>query len=632
MKTLLSILCGCLLSANASAQAAYEITYVDDFASAEPCIALAINAHGVFIETDSVPVGLITDGCDFEPIYFTKFAQKRDHWKDFGPLTNYEIGNMNPGTLTFSEGDSIYVVGMRASSLFGDPKSLVEGKLNELTRVYENERIVVQSSDTLMPLHPTLSPDGNQLVFSAKMPRGKGGYDLYFMNRIDGGWSDIYAFGDGINTPENELFPQWYQGDVYFSSNGHGGLGDYDLFKATKESQWKEKEPLPAGLNSEKADLNLLWITPDKALLTSNRAGEFQVFFAKEKKDIELLKGYSAILECQGTPVQNATIVIRNEENDVVLRDTTNSEGVFLIETLEMKTSYRVDFAGADEQVLAKSLLYIVNPSGDRIMVFAPGRGGFFNFEILPTDEIKGLTLMDEIDDSRLFTVKIEGQVFKDEPGDVSKGEPIYIMDVDGNLMALAYTTDKGRFKFDELSPNATYSFQLDENKTMLNMVIMDNGDRIEVPLEEGKGVYERISDKEGITLINEKGESILIRKDELFVIQHIYYELNSSVLNVVAMYQLTQLAQIMVKNPSIRIELGSHTDCRGKDDYNLWLSEARAKAALFFLESNGIGSNRMIGKGFGEGVLLNGCDDDVPCEEEDHALNRRTEIKVIIQ
>jgi len=163
-------------------------------------------------------------------------------------------------------------------------------------------------------------------------------------------------------------------------------------------------------------------------------------------------------------------------------------------------------------------------------------------------------------------------------------------------------------------------------------MVIMDNGDRIEVPLEEGKGVYERISDKEGITLINEKGESILIRKDELFVIQHIYYELNSSVLNVVAMYQLTQLAQIMVKNPSIRIELGSHTDCRGKDDYNLWLSEARAKAALFFLESNGIGSNRMIGKGFGEGVLLNGCDDDVPCEEEDHALNRRTEIKVIIQ
>jgi hypothetical protein len=65
MKTLLSILCGCFLSANVFAQVAYEVTYVDDFASAEPCIALAINAHGVFIETESVPFGLITDGCDF---------------------------------------------------------------------------------------------------------------------------------------------------------------------------------------------------------------------------------------------------------------------------------------------------------------------------------------------------------------------------------------------------------------------------------------------------------------------------------------------------------------------------------------------------------------------------------------
>jgi outer membrane protein OmpA-like peptidoglycan-associated protein len=632
MKTLLSILCGCFLSANVFAQVAYEVTYVDDFASAEPCIALAINAHGVFIETESVPFGLITDGCDFEPMYLTKFAQKKDNWTDFGPLSERKFGDYNPAALTFDDGDSIYIMAMRTPSEFGNPKSLVEGRFNKSSQVYENLGSILKATDTLIPLHASLSSDGNQLIFSALMTGGKGGYDLYFMNRIEGGWSQIYAFGDEINTSGNEVFPQWYKGDVFFSSNGPGGKGDYDLFKTSKESQWKEIELLPEGLNSALDDMNLLWITSEKALLTSNRGGYLGVYLAEERKEVELLVGYSAILECQGTPVQNATIVIKNQENDVVFRDSTNSEGTFLLETLEMKTSYRVDFTGADEQVLSKSLLYIVNPSGERIMVFAPGRGGFFNFEILPADEIKELTLMDEIDDSRLFSVKIEGQVFEDEPGDVGKGEPIYIMDVDGNLMALAYTTDKGRFKFDELSPNATYSFQLDENKTMLNMVIIDNGDRIEVLLEGGRGVYERISDKEGITLINEKDESILIRRDELFVIQQIYYELNSSVLNVVAMYQLTQLAKIMVKNPSIRIELGSHTDSRGKDDYNLRLSEARAIAALSFLESNGVPSNRMIGKGFGEGVLLNGCDDDVPCEEEDHALNRRTEIKVVIQ
>ncbi len=632
MKSFLTVVFGCIISVQVFAQAVYHITYVEDFASAESCVAMALNAEGVFIETDSLPKGLITDGYLNEPLRVTKFARKKDSWKDFGPLKEYEIGGVSPGALTFDEGDSTYIIGIRAASTFGKPGSLLEGWFNPSSQMYENQRVVLQASDTLSVLHPTLSSDGNQLIFAAEMPGGKGGYDLYFMNRIDEGWSEPYAFGEGINTPENEVFPQWYNGDVYFSSNGHGGLGGYDLFKATKASQWKEKEVLPAGLNSEGHDLNILWITSKKALLTSNRAKRFQIFYAEERREVDYLTGYTAILECQGTPVQNAVVAIRNEEKDVVLRDTTNAVGVFPLETLEMKTAYRVEFSGADAQVLAKSLLYIVNPRGERIMVFAPGKGGYFNFEILPTDEINSLSLMDEIDESRLFTVEIEGQVYEEEPGDVGKGEPIYIKDADGNLIALAYTTEEGKFKFDELSPNATYSFQLDENKSSLNMVIIDNGKRIEVPLEEGKGIYERISAGDGLTLINEKGEPIVIRKDELFVIQHIYYELNSSVLNVVAKYQLTQLAEIMTKNPSIRIELGSHTDCRGEDDYNLWLSEARATSALSFLESKGISAERMIGKGFGESMLLNECDDNVPCEEEDHALNRRTEIRVIIR
>ncbi|HEX7755837.1 MAG TPA: OmpA family protein, partial [Niabella sp.] len=79
-----------------------------------------------------------------------------------------------------------------------------------------------------------------------------------------------------------------------------------------------------------------------------------------------------------------------------------------------------------------------------------------------------------------------------------------------------------------------------------------------------------------------------------------------------------------------VRIELSSHTDSRGGDAFNMTLSRKRAEAAVRYLVSKGITANRLQAKGYGETRLLNNCGNDVPCSEEQHQLNRRTEIKVI--
>ena len=75
---------------------------------------------------------------------------------------------------------------------------------------------------------------------------------------------------------------------------------------------------------------------------------------------------------------------------------------------------------------------------------------------------------------------------------------------------------------------------------------------------------------------------------------------------------------------------MGSHTDSRGNNEYNLELSENRAKAAVEYIIKNGISSNRIQSKGYGETVLTNRCKDGVVCSEADHQNNRRTELKIL--
>jgi outer membrane protein OmpA-like peptidoglycan-associated protein len=85
-----------------------------------------------------------------------------------------------------------------------------------------------------------------------------------------------------------------------------------------------------------------------------------------------------------------------------------------------------------------------------------------------------------------------------------------------------------------------------------------------------------------------------------------------------------------MQDNPDVKVEVGSHTDCRSSSVYNQKLSQNRANASVDYVVSQGISRDRITGKGYGESKLLNECADGVKCSEEQHAINRRTEMKVI--
>jgi outer membrane protein OmpA-like peptidoglycan-associated protein len=118
-------------------------------------------------------------------------------------------------------------------------------------------------------------------------------------------------------------------------------------------------------------------------------------------------------------------------------------------------------------------------------------------------------------------------------------------------------------------------------------------------------------------------------RLDKRIVIQNIYYDFDKWDIRPDAAERLDNVVTLMNDNPGLSVELGSHTDSRGNDDYNMDLSDKRARAAVAYIVSEGIDSVRITAKGYGESQLANRCRNGVECSEAEHQLNRRTELRI---
>ena len=129
--------------------------------------------------------------------------------------------------------------------------------------------------------------------------------------------------------------------------------------------------------------------------------------------------------------------------------------------------------------------------------------------------------------------------------------------------------------------------------------------------------------------IVTLKMEMEKIELNKPIVLKNIYYDFDKANIRPDAALELDKLVKILNDNPSIKIELSSHTDCRGTDAYNMKLSSARAESAVKYIISKGIVADRIKAKGYGETMLVNKCDCD-KCTDEQHQENRRTEFKVL--
>ena len=117
------------------------------------------------------------------------------------------------------------------------------------------------------------------------------------------------------------------------------------------------------------------------------------------------------------------------------------------------------------------------------------------------------------------------------------------------------------------------------------------------------------------------------------FGIKMIYFDLDKSNIRSEAALDLAKILDVLQQNPTMKLDIRSHTDCRQTAKYNMALSERRAKATIAWLVSKGIDKSRLTGRGYGESQLVNDCGceptNQSNCTEEQHQMNRRSEFIV---
>ncbi|MFV8226840.1 OmpA family protein [Christiangramia aquimixticola] len=185
------------------------------------------------------------------------------------------------------------------------------------------------NSDLYSVGHPTLSGDGKTIYFASDMPGGLGGTDLYkAVLSEDGTFGKPVNLGEPVNTEFDETFPFMdTDGTLFFSSNGHPGLGLFDIFKLDPEDNTVENLGTP--INSNLDDFAYFKITDSKeGYISSNRGGKSDDIFVFNKLNPLTLKGQvtDAVNE---KPIPAATVRIMNSEGTQIAFLETDEEGNF---------------------------------------------------------------------------------------------------------------------------------------------------------------------------------------------------------------------------------------------------------------------------------------------------------------
>jgi outer membrane protein OmpA-like peptidoglycan-associated protein/tetratricopeptide (TPR) repeat protein len=457
---------------------------------------------------------------------------------------------------------------------------------------WKNEREFQYNSNEYSVGHPAFSPDGKTMYFASNMPGSIGETDIFKVSRIevedaDGNklatdkWSAPVNLGKQINTKGKEMFPYVdSRGVLFFASDGLGGFGGLDIYAAFPVADSFNVMNLGQPINSTYDDFGLI-VSDDfsHGYFTSNRSngvGSDDIYSFKIGTQILTLRVKS--LE-EGIPVKGCSITTAIDGKTTTI-GTTDENG---------DLAFAIDFK-------KKYLFNADHPS------YIANKDSLLPYEIFKLgDHSKTIYIGN--------TSMLEGLVVNNENGDPISGVTV--------LIDFEKTHDQ------MLTTDATGKIRM----------VLKQPDVAHIKIE--KSGYLSVETTIRVNKIGESNFSFTGRIDPIYegktiVLENLYYDVNSAEIRKDAAIILDELVRIMNENPTMKIELSSHTDSRAPADYNLKLSQQRADAAVNYLISRGVKENRLVAKGYGEKKLLNKCADGVDCPEEEHQKNRRTEFKIL--
>lgn len=338
-------------------------------------------------------------------------------------------------------------------------------------------------------------------------------------------------------------------------------------------------------------------------------------------------------------PLPDTKVNLINEKGEIIQTTTTNAFGAFVFTNLPSDENFIVRVDESDTKLAPNTKIIITNKSGKEIQTTKAGNNSDFKFTFLASDKTT-LSLMKVEDNELRFDFK--GTLVSENKNPLAN-TTINLTNDKGQIIQTTKTSEQGDFVFTNLPGDKVMTFGLDENdpaiKKYTKLYITDSKGNIikEFSRSNGKFTFTILpADQKtlGLVYVDDPWLKVLklktdSKKDSLTIVENIYYNYGEYKILPEATKTLDKVINIMKNDPQLIIELSSHTDSRSSAEYNMKLSQNRAKAAVDYMIARGVDKSRISGKGYGETKLMNKCADGVECTEEEHAQNRRTEFKI---
>jgi outer membrane protein OmpA-like peptidoglycan-associated protein len=281
----------------------------------------------------------------------------------------------------------------------------------------------------------------------------------------------------------------------------------------------------------------------------------------------------------------------------------------------------------AEGKTVIQNLAQPMNSSGDDfgIFLFRPDRGFFTSNREGGKGDDDIYTFVNEDPNLKVINYYLQGITYtqdKDGKLQILPNTRVNLLDGKGEIMQDYVTGDDGKFLF-RVYENEDYT-----------MVGETDGYLVKRQPYTTKGrTVDPSTLKDLITNITLDTLIVLdkIEINKTFVLDNIYYNFNRAEIREDAAKELDKLVQLLIDNPEIKIELGSHTDSVDTDAFNILLSQRRAESAVTYIVQNGIAPDRIVAKGYGESrPIARNTNPDGTDNPDGRQKNRRTEFKIL--
>jgi outer membrane protein OmpA-like peptidoglycan-associated protein len=428
----------------------------------------------------------------------------------------------------------------------------------------------------------SISKDEKTLYFTSNRPGGLGGTDIYRATKDSKGqWSNVKNVGPMINTSLNDDGPFIdYDGKtLYFSSQGHNGMGGYDIFKTTydeKNATYSEPQNLGYPIN-----------TPDNEVYFTTSADSKRAYYSSVREDgmgytdIYVITSSEGIKNATPVPVAATTPEVKKTEPVVTKEPDPVIKKQDPVVTPKDTTAIAKKDPPVDQKNTTKTEPVKTPPKTE------PKKE--------PKPEPKALIYEVKLVDADSKTplnakIRMQGQRDNIIVASTAKGNGVY------------------EFKITNPTPkDYRLSIEID------GYVFVNQNLR----LQGAKG-QEKI--------VSRTFEMRKLAVGVTSILRNIYFDYDRARFKTESYGELNKLESMLRQNQNIKVEISGHTDAYGKWDYNKNLSQKRAEAVKDYLTKKGIDPRRVKAVGYGESKPLASNDD----EDEGRELNRRVEFKVL--